>query len=195
MASILKVDTIQDQSGNNIINENADTITIGASGDTITIPSGATLTNSGTATGFGKVLQVVQGTTTTQTSITSSTWTDSTLTASITPSSATNKILVLVNQHFNVFRSGFAYAGGSLRLVRGATTIYAGDVNFQVYSEAGGSTAINFYNYQPLNYLDSPSSTSALTYKTQQRSYDPGDRAMTQASSAESTIILIEIEG
>jgi hypothetical protein len=42
MASILKVDTIQDQSGNNIINESADTITIGASGDTITIPSGAT---------------------------------------------------------------------------------------------------------------------------------------------------------
>jgi hypothetical protein len=43
MTSILKVDTIQDQSGNNIINENADTITIGASGDTITIPAGATL--------------------------------------------------------------------------------------------------------------------------------------------------------
>jgi hypothetical protein len=38
MSSILKVDTIQDQSGNNIINENADTITIGASGDTISIP-------------------------------------------------------------------------------------------------------------------------------------------------------------
>jgi hypothetical protein len=46
MASILKVDTIQDQSGNNIINENANTITIGASGDTITIPSGATLSNT-----------------------------------------------------------------------------------------------------------------------------------------------------
>jgi hypothetical protein len=44
MTSILKVDTIQDQSGNNIINESADTITIGASGDTVTIPSGATLT-------------------------------------------------------------------------------------------------------------------------------------------------------
>jgi hypothetical protein len=52
MSSILKVDTIQDQSGNNIINENADTITIGASGDTITIPSGATLTNNGTQTGL-----------------------------------------------------------------------------------------------------------------------------------------------
>ena len=46
MASILKVDTIQDQSGNNIINENADTITIGASGDTITVPTGASLTVS-----------------------------------------------------------------------------------------------------------------------------------------------------
>ena len=55
MASILKVDTIQDQSGNNIINENADTITIGASGDTITIPSGATISNLGTSTGFGGV--------------------------------------------------------------------------------------------------------------------------------------------
>jgi hypothetical protein len=34
MTSILKVDTIQDQAGNNIINESSDTITIGASGDT-----------------------------------------------------------------------------------------------------------------------------------------------------------------
>jgi hypothetical protein len=39
MTSILKVDTIQDTAGNNIINESSDTITIGASGDTITIPS------------------------------------------------------------------------------------------------------------------------------------------------------------
>jgi hypothetical protein len=53
MTSILKVDTIKDQSGNNIINENADTITIGASGDTISIPAGATLVNNGTDSGFG----------------------------------------------------------------------------------------------------------------------------------------------
>jgi hypothetical protein len=45
MASILKVDTIQDQSGNNIINESADTITIGASGDTVNIVG--TLQNNG----------------------------------------------------------------------------------------------------------------------------------------------------
>ena len=49
MASILKVDTIQDQSGNNIINENADTITIGASGDTVNIIG--TLQNNGAGVG------------------------------------------------------------------------------------------------------------------------------------------------
>jgi len=54
MTSILKVDTIQDQAGNNIINESSDTITIGASGDTITIPSGATIDlSSATQTGVG----------------------------------------------------------------------------------------------------------------------------------------------
>jgi len=55
MASIIKVDDVQDAAGNNIINESGDVITIGASGDTITIPSGATITNSGTATGFGGI--------------------------------------------------------------------------------------------------------------------------------------------
>ena len=42
MTAILKVDTIQDTAGNNIINENANTITIGKSGDTVNLASGAT---------------------------------------------------------------------------------------------------------------------------------------------------------
>jgi hypothetical protein len=52
--SKIEVDAIEPQSGTSL--------TLGASGDTITIPSGATITNSGTATGFGggKVLQVVR---------------------------------------------------------------------------------------------------------------------------------------
>jgi len=62
MTSIIKVDTVQDIDGNNIISENANTITIGASGDTISIPAGATLVNSGTATGFGLTTQSVQTT-------------------------------------------------------------------------------------------------------------------------------------
>ena len=55
MTSILKVDELQDSSGNLIIKEVANAITIGASGDTITIPAGATITNSGTASGFGGI--------------------------------------------------------------------------------------------------------------------------------------------
>ena len=54
MSSTIKVDNIQDQDGNNIINESSNTITVGASGDTIIIPSGATITNNGTQTGFGR---------------------------------------------------------------------------------------------------------------------------------------------
>ena len=51
MTSILKVDTIQDTAGNNIINESGDTITIGASGDTVNVVG--TLQNNGSAVGGG----------------------------------------------------------------------------------------------------------------------------------------------
>ena len=54
MTSTIKVNNIQNQCGANIINENSNTITLGASGDTITIPAGATITNNGTQTGFGR---------------------------------------------------------------------------------------------------------------------------------------------
>ena len=64
MTSTIKVDNIQDQDGNNIINENANTITIGASGDTVTLASGAS------QTGFGRT-----GTVDWQTSIKTATFT------------------------------------------------------------------------------------------------------------------------
>ena len=48
MASIIKVDTIQDQDGNNIINENANTVTIGKSGDTVQVAAGAEFVGGGT---------------------------------------------------------------------------------------------------------------------------------------------------
>ena len=86
MTAILKVDEIQDTSGNLIIKEDSNTITIGASGDTVDVPSGATLDVTGaTVSGLttGKVLQVVTGETTTNTQITSSSYADTSLTANI----------------------------------------------------------------------------------------------------------------
>mgnify|MGYP003125091298 CR=1 FL=1 len=47
MSSIIKVNTVQDTDGNNIINENANTITIGKSGDTVQVASGASLVGAG----------------------------------------------------------------------------------------------------------------------------------------------------
>jgi hypothetical protein len=56
MTAILKVDTIQDTSGNNIINESSDTITIGASGDTTNIVG--TLQNNGSALISGSLVKL-----------------------------------------------------------------------------------------------------------------------------------------
>ncbi len=59
MSSIIKVDTIQDQAGNNIINESSNTVTIGKSGDTVNIVG--TLQNNGSALP-GDITSVVAGT-------------------------------------------------------------------------------------------------------------------------------------
>ena len=53
MTSILKADNIQNASGSNLINESGSVVTIGANGNNIVIPVGATITNSGTQVGFG----------------------------------------------------------------------------------------------------------------------------------------------
>ena len=102
MASIIKVDDVQDAAGNNIIKEAADTITIGASGDTIALASGAS------QSGFGKVLQsvnVLSGALITATSnlfpeddtIPQNTEGDEVMTLAITPVSATSKLHIFVN--------------------------------------------------------------------------------------------------
>jgi hypothetical protein len=195
MASILKVDTIQDQSGNNIINESADTITIGASGDTISIPAGATLTNSGTATGFGKVLQVVQASTTTSTTIASTSYVDTTLTASITPTSASNKILVITSQACLAVNGANASVNFNTKLLRVSTQLEEknGEINCGV--GANGFAVENFE--ASFVFLDSPNTTSSTTYKTQAKASSTANSMSLrfQSGSQPSTITLMEIEG
>tara|TARA_E500000305_G_scaffold96017_1_gene85820 strand:- start:203 stop:787 length:585 start_codon:yes stop_codon:yes gene_type:complete len=162
MSSILKVDTIQDADGNNIINESGNTITIGASGDTISIPSGATITNSGTATGFGKIGQVISASTTTQSASSSSTFADVTnLSVAITPSASSSKILITVFCNGVGKETNNAYMG--LRLLRGSTDIALIDHLVGL----NGGTASNYIGTSGIMYLDSPSTTSATTYKMQ----------------------------
>ena len=192
MTAILKVDTIQDTSGNNIINENANTITIGASGDTITIPSGATITNSGTATGFGKVLQVVTGETTTNTQITSTSYTDTSLTANITPSATSSKILVLVSQNVQMERQTYEI-NTFLQLLKDSTTISVKTVGVGTGAANGQGCRHTF----AIAHLDEPSTTSQITYKTQGKVNSTSDSGTCrfQEGGTRSEIVLIEIAG
>ena len=146
MTAILKVDTIQDTAGNNIINENSNTITIGKSGDAVNLASGATA-------GFGKVLQVVTDVFSTETGTTSTSYVAvSGFAATITPSSTSSKILVLCSAS-SYINAANAYLG---TIYRGATDL---GTFGRLYSTAGG-----LGGFISFNYLDSPSTTSATTY-------------------------------
>lgn len=141
----------------------------------------------------GKVLQVVQATTTTATTINSTSYTDSGLSATITPTLATSKILVLVNQRVYITRNNDSVNMAS-QVLRGATVVYLQEFASQIY--ASGSTALTVLGaYVNSSYLDSPATTSATTYKTQGKLSSTADSAslIYQQNSAISSIILMEI--
>tara|TARA_R100000234_G_C4911598_1_gene140132 strand:- start:102 stop:662 length:561 start_codon:yes stop_codon:yes gene_type:complete len=137
-------------------------LTIGASGDTITIPSGATLTNSGTATGFGKILQVVQTNKQDMTSSSSTSYADiSGMSVSITPSSTSSKVLVFFSASISTNN-----LDAQLKLLRDSTDIIGTGATSNATAfvrTANGDTVVPFNTM----YLDSPSTTSATTYKLQ----------------------------
>jgi hypothetical protein len=174
--SELKVNKISPRSGTDV--------TLGDSGDTITIPSGATLTNSGTATGFGKVLQVVTATDSTQRTTTSATFVtgSNTLSATITPSSASNKIFVVVTTAGGQ-NTGNRSAKYDLR--RDSTSIAELNCN---------DTADILYYPIVISNLDSPNTTSAITYQLFFRTDGVGTVAINYAGT-KGSITVFEIEG
>ena len=164
MTAILKVDTIQDTAGNNIINESSNTITIGASGDTISIPSGATITNSGTANNFGggKINQVVTQTLTSVTSISAGSFVATGLTLNITPSASNSKIYLVASISTSGSSSDY---NQSMAFFRGSTIIgAAADAGNRIGSMSQSRTNDSIADSVVLTFVDSPSSTSQLTY-------------------------------
>ena len=124
------------------------------------------------AGGGGKILQVVQGTTTTTATIASTTFTDTNLSATITPTLATSTILVMFTQTGRMKITNQASQGVGYQLLRGATVIYkpAGAGFEALYLEDNVATAtIKLGGIISGSYLDSPATTSATTYKTQSR--------------------------
>ena len=137
--------------------------------------------------GGGKVLQVVSANYSTEVSSSVSSFTDTGLTATITPTSATSKILVLVNQAGIQKRNDTQM---DIRLLRDASTIindFAGSAGFT------NSTETNYVGSVSTSYLDSPATTSSVTYKTQFNSVSSVFRTQVQSDSSTSTITLMEI--
>lgn len=137
--------------------------------------------------GGGKVLQVVSANTTTYAQNNTNSYVDTSLTASITPTLNTSKILILVQQGGIFINSGSQANACSLRLLRGATAL-SDMYNIALHAYTGNLTAS-----AAMNYLDSPATTSSTTYKTQWA--NPGNLSYTtcQDSSSMSTITLLEI--
>lgn len=149
---------------------------VGTNGQVLTAASTTSTGLQWATPAGGKVLQVVTATNTAGTVTTSSSFSDTNLTASITPSSSTSTILVLVAQTFdNVSGTG------AVRLLRGATNI------FESWGQAIRGSGI--WNY---SIVDSPATTSSTTYKTQFKS-NAGSSFSVQSDGSKSTITLLEI--
>tara|TARA_R110000803_G_scaffold210734_1_gene283536 strand:+ start:49244 stop:49843 length:600 start_codon:yes stop_codon:yes gene_type:complete len=161
--SELRVDKLTPQSGT--------ALQIGDSSDVITIPAGATITNSGTANGFGggKVLQAIQGAVIrTRVQTTSTSYVSTGLTLNITPSATSSKILVSVHTCVGLGTNGMQRI--HLKIV-GTTTSSVGDASSE--TTANESTICVSPRSADANYaqipasmqlLDSPNSTSQQTY-------------------------------
>jgi len=183
--------TILDAKGDLISATAADTparLAVGSNGQILSADS---TTSTGlkwiTPASSGKVLQVVQGTYATEVSSASSTYADTNLSASITPSANTSKILAM-----------FAMSGGKdngntanqaqYAIVRNTTVVWA--------TGGGNYTNSSLILYSMFNgvYLDSPATTSAITYKIQFKNNQGNfGNVYANGGNATSTLVLMEI--
>ena len=109
----------------------------------------------------GTILQVVQTTLTTLLSTTSASFVEASgFNVAITPSSTSSKILVMVTT--NTQNSAGNAGKTNVTLARGASVLQAN--GFAFHSQQSGATYW-FSSSSAFNYLDSPNTTSATTYK------------------------------
>jgi hypothetical protein len=162
---------------------------IGTASQVLAVNSGATAPEWKTIAAGGKVLQVIMGSTATQASNSTTTAADTGLTATITPTLNTSKVLVLVAQQGCYKSGGNSQNALNLKLLRGATTIQQIATNL-FYNTTVGEVSGNV----AAAYLDTPATTSATTYKTQFYNYIGAASVTVQIQNVDlSTIILLEI--
>ena len=149
--------------------------------------------------GGGKILQVVQETKTDTASVTGSSF-DSVFTASITPSSSSSRVLVMAFLSVGGATSNYP----NIRLTKSGSVLLQGDTagSRTRVTAMGNPGVAGAMNALTINYVDSPASTSALTYEIELASHSTGavylNRSGTDTdgatiSRATSTIILMEV--
>jgi len=135
----------------------------------------------------GNVIQVVNATYSTEISNSTGTYSDAGLSVSITPSSSSSKILILCSQ--GMFKSTTS-AGIYMQVLRNSTSILInGRLGLTDSAGVGGYVVWN------CNYLDSPATTSSITYKTQFRNYSGTGTAYVNIDGSTAQITLLEIAG
>ena len=149
----------------------------------------------GLASGMsGGIIQIVQNSTDTAVETTNtSSYEDSGLTATITPTRSDSKIFIMVSQPSRLANDGAGQNGGAYQIVRGSTNI--DNVQAYLFYNAGNGMTTK-YNYIIYNrqILDSPATTSAVTYKTQHIAYGSGSKVYSQYAGR-SYMTLMEVSG
>ncbi|MDC3267988.1 hypothetical protein OAU35_00240 [bacterium] len=167
----------------------------GANAITGTIPQGnianaslGAVTALPGAIATGKVLQVKYDAHTAVASTTSSSYQDIPLSVSITPSSSSNKILCFVNLA-SIATSTSSTSAISVRILRDSTEVAVTN-NFGF----GQTSGANYFTLG-LHKEDSPSSTSALTYKVQFKNRESNTVTINSYNGNNSTLTVMEIAG
>jgi hypothetical protein len=162
---------------------------IGSTGNVLTVAGG--VPTWAAPAGGGKVAQVVSVTTTSSNSTTSSTYQDcSGLTATITPTAATSKVMIFIQANLNGFYAGDNSCQFDLAINGAGSVIY--DLGRTNWWEENTSTNKRFFTTIPLMYLHSPATTSATTYKLQMRQRFGGTVSFNDQTNI-SSITLMEI--
>ena len=136
----------------------------------------------------GKVLQVVQATTSTAVTTTSTSYVTSGLSASITPSLATSKVLIITTQPVRQQTTSTTQLNTLFRGTVAGTNLATGSIVCFAFTAV---VATEEYNTTPMQFLDSPNTTSATTYTAGVKV--DGGTAQTSYAGSTSVMILMEI--
>ena len=144
------------------------------------------LTLSGSALGLGKVLQVVQGSAAAQVDVTTTTYMSSGLTATITPTSTSSRILIFVSSSCAVSAANVTLDSSVFRGTASGTRI---GTAVTLIAQTAGLTSV------PLSILvlDSPATTSAQTYTLCAKTSGATGYINSYQSSGTSQMILVEV--